>query len=151
MEHGPAAPCRPAEAVDPDQVDVAGLPRNAILQYTRAFVDHRQDQPVGNRGEIERLAAYAQLFRHAPDQRFDLGVRDGDAAARRIGEISAANLLAKPAKFAQGIGNGGACSLATPDAPTDVQARQVGGRARPHAEPELARGLVDVLRQRAVL
>ena len=48
MEHGAATPRWPAEAVHPDQIDVARTLRNAVFKHARALIDDGQDKPVGD-------------------------------------------------------------------------------------------------------
>ena len=59
---GPPRIDRPAIAVDPDDIDVGGALRLALLQDLRALVDHRieaalEDLLVGDRAPVDALLA----------------------------------------------------------------------------------------------
>ncbi len=145
-EHRAAAVHRPAIAVDPHDIDVAGALRLAFGQDARPFVDHRIEAAFQD-FLIAYLAAVDALFG-------GIGIDDrqrfwiGGAVAGFVIDIKAlAVLLAAQAGFAQPVAH--ADALGCLGAPADIQAGQIAHLERPHREAELGEHPVNIGGRRA--
>src|SRR5215213_4166801 len=84
VEHRAAAPGRPAVAVEPDHVDVAGPGSDALVENARALVDHRVDQALDDLLPRDQPARHAEARRDAGDEPLHLRVRLAGAGALGI-------------------------------------------------------------------
>src|SRR4051794_7216937 len=101
IEHRPAAPDRPAIAVDPDHVDVARPVGDALLEDARALVDHREDQALEDLLFVDRAALDAEPVRGVDDDLLDLRIGDPRAGPALLTEIDRAGPLAEAAHLSE--------------------------------------------------
>src|SRR5215469_6579852 len=146
--HRSAAPYRPAVAVNPDHVDVAGAAGDTLIEDPRPFVDHRQDHALDDLFLADRPPVHAVASGGIEDDFFDLGVRERRARSRFITEVSLPGFLAEMSGFAESIFYQSVLGAALADAPADIEPGQIHHCARPHRKPEPGHRSIDLLRQR---
>src|SRR4029434_6169859 len=148
-DSGAPSRARPAVAIDPDHVDVAGPDRDLLFEDLGALVDHRIEQ-AGQALVLADLAAGdALLARDLDDDLLHVRIGNRSAVAFLVAEVASAGLLAEAAQLADAIGHRRLHALALADAPAHVEAGQVTHRERPHWEAEVGEHLVHLVGQRA--
>src|SRR5262249_60529241 len=96
VEHRAAVPDRPAVAVDPDHVDVAGPCRDALFEDARTLVDHRENQPLDDLRFVDRPARDAVPGRRFGNELLDFGVGPRRARSGLVAVESLAGPLPEP-------------------------------------------------------
>src|SRR6516162_2022416 len=147
--HRPTAPDRPAIAIHPYYVDVAGTCGDALFENARTFVDHREDHALDDLLLRDRPAGDSGPGRSIEDGAFNLGVGHRSARSGIIAKISLSGLLAKMTGLAQRILDLVALAAALADPPADIEPGHVGHRKRSHRKPEAGDRGIDLLRQGA--
>src|SRR5262249_8219416 len=136
VEHRAAAPHRPAVAVDPDHVDVAGPIGEALLEDARALVDHRIDHALEDLLLVDFPPRNPERLRGLDDDLLDLGIGRRRARAGLIDVIAPAGLLAVAPGLAQRIGDLGAHPAGAANAPAHIEPGEIAHRERAHREAE---------------
>src|SRR5262249_4757668 len=148
-EHRAASIDRPAVAVDPDDVDVAGADGDLFLEDLGALVDHWIEQPLQDILVGDRPPLDAHLRGAVDDDLLHVGT------GRRIAllvvfVVAGARLLPEPSELADAVGHRRLRAAALADAPADVEAGEIAHREWPHRKAEVVEHAVHLVRQRAL-
>src|SRR2546425_2360178 len=148
-EHRAAAVDRPAVAVHPDDVDVAGARRHLLLEDLGALVHHRIEQALEDLIVGDRPARDAHLGGDVHDDLLDVGI-GRRAPLLVVLVVTGPRLLAEAAELADAVGHRRLHAAALPNAPADVETGEVPHRERTHREAEVVEHAVHLVRQRAL-
>src|SRR6185503_1594465 len=157
VEHRTAPEEREAVAGEVHHVDVGGPGGDAFLEDARAFVHQGVHATLDDLlvGDLARRDA--QLPASLGDHLVHDGIGDGVALAGLVAVPAGSRLLPEAAHLAELVGDHHAARarilgvVALPHGPADVVAGEVGHAERPHHEPELLHGAIDLLRAGTLL
>src|SRR5580692_414421 len=145
--HRTTAPYRPAIAMHPDYVEIAGPARDTFIEDARAFVDHRQDHALDDFLLTDRPAVDAEPRRSLEDCLFDLRIGERRARTGLVAEVPLPGLLAVMPGFAQCVLDERLLAPSFPNAPPDIEPGEIHHRTRAHRESEPGDRGIDLLRQ----
>src|SRR6202041_1459545 len=121
IEHRAAAIDRPAIAIEPDHIDIAGARRDLFFENSRAFIDHRIHHALEDFLVADDAALAPQTLQRLVDQLLDFGIGQRRPRTGFIFVVALAGLLAEASGFAQSVRDFRFDAAILPRPPADVE------------------------------